>query len=130
MSAATAIILAAIIAGIAYVRGLRSNPDARRTNTSFSSFHREQNMQLDEPVLKLSGYSSGSRLEEIFASYMVDVAYLAEVFDDYALVVPDEPERIYLNIEADREWLIGIIKEAMKVAGEHHVQVTFLPAAP
>lgn len=87
-------------------------------------------MQLDEPVLKLSGYSSGSRLEEIFASYMVDVAYLAEVFDDYALVVPDEPERIYLNIEAEREWLIGIIKEAMKVAGENHVQVTFLPAAP
>lgn len=35
MSVATAIILAAIIAGIAYVRGLRSNPDARRTNTGW-----------------------------------------------------------------------------------------------
>jgi len=35
MSAAIAIILAAIIAGIAYVRGLRSIPDARRTNTGW-----------------------------------------------------------------------------------------------
>lgn len=33
MSAAIAIILAAIIAGIAYVHGLRSNPDTGRTNT-------------------------------------------------------------------------------------------------
>lgn len=33
MSAAITIILAAIIAGIAYVHGLRSNPDTGRTNT-------------------------------------------------------------------------------------------------
>lgn len=87
-------------------------------------------MRINGPALKLSGYSSPSRLEDIFASYMVDVAYLSEISDDYSLAAPDEPEHTNLNIEADREWLIAVIKETMKLAGENHVQVTFLPAAP
>ncbi|MDH0144611.1 hypothetical protein [Aquipseudomonas alcaligenes] len=80
--------------------------------------------------LKLSGYSSTSKLEEIFASYMVDIAYLSEVSESYALVAPDEPEHTNLNIEADREWLIEVIKSIMTQAGEANVQISFSPSTP
>ena len=85
-------------------------------------------MQLSQ--LKLSGYSSASKLEEIFASYMVDIAYLSEVYEDYALVAPDEPEHTNLSIEADRKWLIEVIQSTMKQAGENSVRISLFPSAP
>ena len=87
-------------------------------------------MRPNKPSLQLSGYSSASRLEDIFASQMVDVARLLEVTEEYALVVPYEPEHTDLNNRSDRAWLTKVVEETLKIAGENSVNISFLPTAP
>jgi len=82
------------------------------------------------PALRLSGYPSAAWLEDVFGSHMVDLAYIAESSDDHALVRPDDPLHTNLELEADREWLAGVIGETMKSLGETNVLVTYLPPAP
>lgn len=82
------------------------------------------------PALRLSGYLSARWLEDVFGSHMVDIAHVAEFFDDHALVRPDAPLSTNLEVEADREWLAGVIGETMKSLGESNVVVTYLPPTP
>lgn len=82
------------------------------------------------PTLRLSGYSSVAWLKDVFGSYLVDVAYVAEFGNGYALVRPDDTEHTNLEVEADRQWLAGVILDTMKTLGENNVLVSYLPRAP
>jgi hypothetical protein len=85
---------------------------------------RAQIVAFRRPMLKMTGYSSAERVEDVFGSHMVDLAYAAEVGDGYVLIAPDDPEGFDLSKSEDRDWLAVIILETMKIAGEPDVSLT------
>ena len=42
--------------------------------------------------LKLNGYRSASEVDSVFASSMVDVAYVDEITDDGIIILADDPK--------------------------------------
>jgi hypothetical protein len=74
-------------------------------------------------VLKITGFSSAARLEDIFGSSLVDIAYLVEVQEDAAIAVPDDPERLD-KTEGGYEWLERAVLETLQEEGEPTVSVS------
>jgi hypothetical protein len=75
-------------------------------------------------LLKLSGYLSIEKLRDDFASYMVDVGYIAEEREGYVLVAPDDPEEVQLHRQEDYEWFEQVVVKSLRQAGEVSITVT------
>lgn len=59
----------------------------------------------------MTGHTSTDAVEKLFASSLVDVAYVIETTNDAIYMVADDPE---WPADADEyEWLCSIIKEAL-----------------
>ncbi|MDY0747750.1 hypothetical protein SNE35_24820 [Paucibacter sp. R3-3] len=80
-------------------------------------------MQSSTTLLKISGFSSLEKLRDDFASYMVDVGYIAEEGDGYVLVAPDDPRGVQLQLPKDYEWFAGVVAVSLRQAGEQNIIV-------
>ncbi len=65
-----------------------------------------------EARIRLTGFSDASVVESIFASDMVDVAYIDEVTPE-CIFIYTEPD-VNLNNPSDYEWVKSIIKHAFE----------------
>ena len=77
------------------------------------------------PRLKLTGHHSAETVEDIFASSMVDVAYVIEATPDAVLIVADDA-----SWPADREdydWLCTVIRETLADYGVKGIEMAFVP---
>jgi hypothetical protein len=77
--------------------------------------------------IKLSGYRDADEIAKIFASSMVDIAYVDRVVDDAILAIPDDPD---LDTEASYEWLRTVINEALQSAGISGVSIELCSDQP
>lgn len=63
------------------------------------------------PRLKLTGHRSAEEVDAIFASCLVDVAYVVDTTPTAVFVVADDPA--WPTDPADYEWLCSIIRETL-----------------
>ena len=64
----------------------------------------------------ITGYKYAERIERVFASYLVDVAYIEEMNDDFVIAVPDDCDN--KNVEY-LYWVKRMIEETIsKHCGE------------
>jgi hypothetical protein len=68
------------------------------------------------PRLKMIGHTSADAVEAIFASSMVDVAYVVETTNDALYIVADDPK--WPANPAEYEWLCSVIQETL---GDHGI---------
>lgn len=73
-------------------------------------------MSAQPNALKVTNFSSLSRLEDIFGSSLVDVAYIAETSGAIAIVKPDDPSALPDN--QDPEWLQRVVSATLISNGE------------
>ena len=77
------------------------------------------------PRLKLTGYQSASQIDSIFASRMVDVAYVDEITDDGIYVIADNPD--WPSDSRDFDWLCSAIRETLEQCGVANVRIESAP---
>lgn len=80
----------------------------------------------DQPRLKLTGHQSAEEVEEVFASSMVDVAYVVEVVDDAVFIVADDDA--WPVDTADFEWLCGITRDILASYGIIGIELVLVPS--
>ena len=78
-------------------------------------------------ALKVTNFSSLSRLEDIFGSSLVDVAYIAETDGAIAIVKPDDPS--VFSDGQDPEWLQRVVSTTLISNGESTAVVEILHSA-
>lgn len=70
--------------------------------------------------LKITGFKNYETIEDIFSSYMVDVAYVVEANEMQILVTGDEHEN---RSEEYKSWLKSVTQEILKETGQAHLSV-------
>ena len=73
-------------------------------------------MSAQPNALKVTNFSSLSRLEDIFGSSLVDIAYIAETSGAIAIIKPDDPSA--LSDDRDAEWLQRVVQTTLISNGE------------
>ena len=73
-------------------------------------------MSAQPNALKVTNFSSLSRLEDIFGSWLVDVAYIADTDGSIAIVKPDDPSAF--SDGRDPEWLQRVVSTTLISNGE------------
>jgi hypothetical protein len=73
----------------------------------------------------LTGHRSGEEVDAVFASSLVDVAYVIEVTPDAVLVVADDPA--WPTDQVDYHWLCSVIQETLGAHGIAGVELAFVP---
>lgn len=68
--------------------------------------------------IKLTGFRDASVIDAIFASSMVDVAYIDEIVPDAIYVISEDPDNT-----ADFTWLREIISQTLKDQGIEGVTI-------
>jgi hypothetical protein len=79
------------------------------------------------PRLKLTGHRSAAAVEDIFASSMVDVAYVVEATSEAVLVVADDAA--WPADREDYDWLCSIIRQTLAAYGIKGIEMAFVPGA-
>jgi hypothetical protein len=79
----------------------------------------------DRPRLKLTGHSSADEVDAVFASSLVDVAYVIETTEAAVFVVADDPA--WPTDGADYEWLCSVIKDTLAEYGMLGIELSLLP---
>lgn len=78
------------------------------------------------PQLRLTGHRSAEEVEAVFASSLVDVAYVIEAKADAVTIVADDPK--WPIDPADYQWLCSVIKETLADNGINGVEISPVPA--
>lgn len=73
-------------------------------------------MSTQANALKVTGISSPRHLADIFASHLVDVAYIAHTELTFAIVKPDDPS--VLLDDRDPTWLQRVVLSTLHSNGE------------
>ncbi len=71
--------------------------------------------------IRLEGYSDAEAVQDIFASSLVDVAYVDEVTPRGIFVTPDVG--VNLNDPADYEWVKSVIQSTLEDHRQHGVRI-------
>jgi hypothetical protein len=79
------------------------------------------------PRLRLAGYRSANEVEEIFASFLVDVAYVVGGTPDALHVVADDPA--WPADSEDYNWLCEVIRETLATHGIMDIELALLSQA-
>jgi len=77
------------------------------------------------PQLRLTGHRSAEEVEAVFASSLVDVAYVIEATGDIVSIVADNPE--WPVDAADYAWLCSVIKETLADNGINGIELSLAP---
>jgi hypothetical protein len=72
-------------------------------------------------LLKVTGFSSATKLADDVGSCLVDVGYIETIGDGFALLAPDDPENIRLEVQTDFDWFRLVVIESLRQAGEQNV---------
>ena len=76
----------------------------------------------DNPqFLRVTGVRAPSALDDYFGSSMVDVAAVTEIADDAVKIVGELD--INLDDPEDREWLVGLVRDALDECGEEQALI-------
>jgi len=74
--------------------------------------------------MRLTGVKQPVALQERFASFVVDVASVAEIAPDFVIVKMDES--IDLGDKNDRDWAIDLVRGELGDCGETEAQIEVL----
>jgi hypothetical protein len=77
------------------------------------------------PRLKLTGHCSAEEVDAIFASFLVDVAYVIEETAEAVYIVADDAA--WPTDRTDYDWLCSIIKETLANNGIQGVELSLVP---
>lgn len=78
--------------------------------------------------IRLDGYSDAEAIEGIFASSLVDVAYVEEITPRGIFVTPDTS--VNLNDPADFEWVKSVIQTTLEDYHQNGIRIELEPAEP
>lgn len=73
-------------------------------------------------LLKITGFSSATKLEDDVSSYLVDIGYIDKIGEGFALFTPDDPETVRLEVQSDFDWFKLVVVESLRRAGEQNVR--------
>ena len=73
----------------------------------------------DSSRIKLTGFADASRIDELFGSLMVDVAYIDHITPDTIYVISDDPPAT-----ADYPWIADIIRHVLAENGVTGVNIS------
>ena len=75
--------------------------------------------------LKLTGYPSAEQVNAIFASSLVDVAYVVETTPEVAYIVADDSD--WPSNPTEYEWLCSMIRDTLAEHGIRDVALAMTP---
>ena len=78
-------------------------------------------------MLRITGCDYPERLDAIFSSYLVDVAYIDQLTDDGALIIADDPN--WPSDTRDFKWLCSVIEKTLAKRGIIGIGFVLLPQA-
>ncbi len=77
--------------------------------------------------LKLTGHRSTDKVNDVFATSLVDVASVADVTGGAVYIAADNPA--WPTDAADVEWLCSVVRVTLASRGIAGIQLSFIPAA-
>jgi hypothetical protein len=72
-------------------------------------------------LLKVTGFSSATKLRDDVGSYLVDIGYIHKLGEGFALLAPDNPENVRLDVQSDFDWFKACVMESLRHTGERGV---------